>query len=58
MLADIDFFEKVCTQFYFKNTKSKKIDTIIFAKPDCIFELNFENKKITTLYTYKEDLEK
>ena len=50
----------MCIQFYFKNdpkSKSKK-DTIIFAKNDCIFELNFDNQKITTLYTFKEPLSK
>jgi hypothetical protein len=34
------------------------MDTIIFAKNDCIFELNFENQKITTLYSFKEALDK
>jgi hypothetical protein len=41
VVKDIDFFNGVCPQFYFKN--DTEIDSIIFGKKDCVFEMNFNN---------------
>ena len=59
VLREIEIFKKVCMKFHFKRTgtKNAKMDTIIFCKQDCIFELNFDeedkDKQITVIYTFK-----
>ena len=44
VVKDIPIFERVAMEYHFKNTDTpgKDPDTIIFAKPDRIFSLNFE----------------
>ena len=59
ILREIEIFKKVCMKFHFKTTgtKNAKMDTIIFCKQDCIFELNFDeedkDKQITVIYTFR-----
>jgi hypothetical protein len=43
-------------QFHFK-IGGQVTDTIIFCKPDEIFELNFETEQINTVMKLKEPLE-
>ncbi len=44
-LKEIPVFEKVCMNFHFKKSdKGSPQDTIIFAKKDQIFELNYETE--------------
>lgn len=42
LLKDIEFFKQVCMKFHFKKIKGQiEKESILFAKIDCIFELNF-----------------
>ena len=50
VLEDIPQFKKVCMQFMFK--KDPRITSLIFAKKEEIFEMNFESERITTLHTF------
>lgn len=62
VLREIDIFKKVCMSYHFKtsNTKNAIMDTIIFCKQDCIFELNFETEDkdamIKVVYTFEQPL--
>lgn len=52
VVKDIPIFNKVVMQFYFKNPAAGAMpDSLIFAKKDMIFELNFETEAITTIHT-------
>lgn len=43
MLVDNPDMQQICMNFYFKIPKAgeETVDSIIFAKKDCIIELNF-----------------
>jgi hypothetical protein len=56
LVKDMSFFDNVCTMFYFKNDSGPKLNTIIFAKKECIFEMNFDTKKVSTIYKFKSPL--
>ena len=51
VIKDIEEFDKVCTQFFFK--KGSK-DTLIFAKKECVFEFNYEKSESKTIFFFKE----
>ena len=56
IVKEIPIFNKVVMQYYFKLPKKyEHPDSIIFAKADCIFELNFETEAITTLHTVMQE---
>lgn len=42
--------------YHFKLTDQAVKDTIIFTKKDQIFEMNFRNQQIVTIYQFKEAL--
>lgn len=59
VVKDLPIFKQVAMQYHFKNfAKGQSPDTIIFAKPDCIFTINFETEAITTLFTFDVPLTK
>ena len=49
-MKEIPFFKQVCMNFHFEENPNCKIDTLVFAKIDCIFQLNFITQEITTVY--------
>ena len=52
IVKDIPLFIKVVMQYYFKNAVGGgPPDSLIFAKKDIVFELNFETEAITTIHT-------
>jgi hypothetical protein len=56
ILKDISLFKKVSMEFFFKKDDQEpnsRIDTIIFAKTDQIFEFNFVTEEITTIIRFK-----
>ena len=56
-MKDLPIFEKVCMNYHFKNTKEgADPDTLIFAKPDLIFELNFVTSEIKTIVKFDVSL--
>ena len=55
ILKDLEIFEKVAMDFFFKeNTFDGIYDTLIFAKKDCIFSLNFDTEETEVLYKLKD----
>ena len=57
VVKDIPIFKKVSMQYIFKKTTfGQQPDTIIFAKYDEIFELNFETEEFTQIFKYKEPM--
>ena len=42
--------------YHFKKSDSAVKDIILFTKKDQIFEMNFRNQQITTIYQFKEAL--
>ena len=51
VIKDIPIFKKVVMQFYFKITKRGKApDSLVFARADMIFELDFESHTVTKVY--------
>ena len=54
-LKDMEIFEKVAMDFFFKEDNANGLlDTLMFAKKDCIFTLNLDTEKTEVLYTLKE----
>lgn len=48
-------FTKVCMQYMFKNPlPGETINSIIFAKKESIFEINFDTEEIVTLYKFSK----
>jgi len=58
ILKDIPAFKQVAMKFHFqlKKNKSDPTDSIIFAKIDEIFVLNFVTQEVSTIYRFKEQL--
>ena len=56
LLQDIPIFKHVSMVFHFKKEKSKKRDTLIFAKIDCIFTLNFQTGETMVILKYDTPL--
>ena len=57
VVKDLPIFSQVAMQFYFKKVEPGKDPvSIIFAKPDCIFEINFENEVVTTVFKFDDPL--
>ena len=57
MVKDLPIFERVCMNYHFKNTVGNADpDTIIFSKPDLIFELNFVTQEIKTIVKFDVSL--
>mmetsp|Transcript_2678 Transcript_2678/g.4195 ORF Transcript_2678/g.4195 Transcript_2678/m.4195 type:complete len:267 (-) Transcript_2678:214-1014(-) len=52
VLKDLPIFKQVSLNFHFKLTGNVKKDTLIFAKIDCLFELNFETEQVTTIFKF------
>jgi len=52
VLKDMPLFKQVSMQFYFVNNSGKERNSIMFAKIDQIFHLNFDTEEITTIYKY------
>jgi hypothetical protein len=42
--------------FHFKNQKGLDRDTVIFAKIDCIFSMNFITQQLIVIYKYQNEL--
>ena len=54
-LKDMEIFEKVAMDFFFtENSPDEPYNTLMFAKKDCIFNLNFETEQTEVLYTLKD----
>jgi hypothetical protein len=47
-------FKQVSMQFQFVNQKSKERDSILFAKIDQLFTLNFNTGEVKMLYKFKQ----
>lgn len=56
VLKDIPIFTQVCMNFHFQIKNGIERDTIIFAKIDSIFSINFLTGEIKTVYKYKSEL--
>ena len=57
VVKDIPTFKKVSMQYHFNATKfGLDPSSIIFAKFDAVFELNFETEEISILHKYREPL--
>ena len=57
LIRDFPEFNRVGMKYFFKNTKvDKNPDTIIFAKMESIFELNFITKKVENIHTFDPPL--
>jgi hypothetical protein len=54
VLREIPFFEKVCMKFYFNRRQPTQL---IFARFDCIFNLELDSKATSVLYTYKDQFQ-
>ena len=52
VIRDIPIFKQVSMCFHFKNSKGLDRDTIVFAKIDCIFSLNFITQQVIVIYKY------
>ena len=54
VVKEIPIFDKVCMQFFFKKSRSpeEEPDTLVFCKKDIIFELNFEEEFIETIFKF------
>ena len=55
-LLEMPIFDKACLSFFFKNQEGPERDTLIFAKIDKIFELNFVTKETKLLYEFRVPL--
>ena len=53
LLKDIPEFKHVSMNFHFKQTSGIIKNTLIFAKIDKIFELNFEQEELNVIYKFK-----
>ena len=57
VIKDIDIFRQVCMKYHFKDIPgSNEKDTIIFAKIDCIFELNFVTETVKVVHKFRTQL--
>jgi hypothetical protein len=54
ILKDIPIFKQVSMQFQFVNSSSKDRDSILFAKIDQLFTLNFNTGEVSMLYKFKQ----
>lgn len=54
VVKEIEIFDKVCMEYFFKNCPGSRgdPDTLIFCKKDSIFELNFEEEYIQTIFEF------
>ena len=50
---DFKEFYNVCMDYHFQKKQGEEFDSIIFAKKDQVFTLNFETSKISSLYRFK-----
>ena len=58
VLKDIEMFKQVCMKYHFKPSSNGVTDTILFAKIDCIFEMNFTTSAITTVYKFTHPMKR
>jgi hypothetical protein len=56
VIKDIPIFKQVSMNFHFKNQKGLDRDTVVFAKIDCVFSMNFITQQIIQIYKYKNPL--
>ena len=57
VIKDFPEFYKVGMKYYFKNPrKGADPDTIIFAKMECIFELNYVTQRIVVIHEFQPAL--
>ena len=55
VIKDIPIFKKVVMQYYFKITKrGKPPDSLVFARSDMIFELDYESHTVTKVYQMQQ----
>ena len=54
ILKDIPIFKQVSMQFYFVNRTTKERDSILFAKIDQIFKLNFYTGVTEMVYKFQQ----
>lgn len=47
-------FKKTSPNFHFKSQPGIDRDTVIYAKIDCIFSLNFLTEEVNVLYKFNE----
>lgn len=57
-IFDNPVFHKVCMNFHFQVKTGFERDSIIFAKKDQIFAFNFMTEEVTTIYKFKQELNK
>jgi len=56
MLKNIPTFDRVAMKFHFKIIPdSLERDSLLFAKMDRIFSLNFVNDTVTTIYKFTKE---
>ena len=53
VLKELPFFKKVCMNFFFKHGIRGDHDSLVFAKFDCLFELNFMTESIDVIYKFE-----
>ena len=56
VIKDIPIFKQVSMNFHFKNQKGLDRDTVVFAKIDCIFSMNFITQQIIMIYSFNVKL--
>ena len=62
VVKEIPFFQNVCMKFFFKdegkdkNGRYRDPNSIIFAKRECIFTLNFITQEINEIYPFEPAL--
>jgi hypothetical protein len=57
LVKDMEYFYNVSMKFFFKNKKKgEPYTSILFAKMEEIFELNFETEECTMLYRFETPL--
>jgi hypothetical protein len=56
MLKDQEIFQQVCMIFHFQKSEGRDRHSILFAKIDQVFSLNFVTKEIQTIYKFEESL--
>lgn len=56
ILKDQKIFEQVCMIFHFQKSEGRDKHSILFAKIDQVFSLNFVTEEIQTIYKFEESL--
>ena len=55
VVKDMPIFDKVCMQYLFKTPlQDEEVSTLIFAKKEIIFELNFLTEETKQIYKFSK----